>query len=71
MTCHYNRDCCNTTKKVGENANLMIEKNKIILRLLHNKGIQDKRNMWYLNNGPNNHMYGYKDKIIELDETIV
>jgi hypothetical protein len=32
--------------------------------------MQAKENMWYLDNGANNHMYIDRDKFIELDESI-
>jgi hypothetical protein len=49
----------------------MIEKNKeATLLLVHDEIIQDKENMWYLDNGANNHMCGDKDKFMELDEAI-
>jgi hypothetical protein len=64
-------DCWSSTKKVEENANLMIEEEKeVTLLLVHNERVQDKENMWYLDNGANNHMCGDKDKFMELDETI-
>ena len=59
------------TKKVEENVNLMIEEEKeATLLLVHNERMQDKENMWYLDNGANNHTCGDKDKFIELDEVI-
>jgi len=48
----------------------MIEKEKEITLLVHNKRMQDKENMWYLDNEASNHMCGDKNKFIELDETI-
>ena len=56
----------------------MIEENKeATLLLMHDEIIQDKENMWYLDNeannhmcGANNHMCGDKDKFMELDEAI-
>jgi len=38
--------------------------------LVHDKRMQDKDNMWYLDNEVSNHMCGYKDKLMELDEAI-
>jgi len=38
--------------------------------LVHDKRMQDKENMWYLDNEVSNHMCGYKDKLMELDEAI-
>ena len=32
--------------------------------------MQDKENMWYLDNGASNHICGDKDKFIEHDEII-
>jgi hypothetical protein len=32
--------------------------------------MQDKENMWYLDNEANNHIFEDKDKFIELDEVI-
>jgi hypothetical protein len=32
--------------------------------------MQEKKNMWYLNNGASNHMCGDKDKFMELDEQL-
>jgi len=68
-TSHYARDCWSSTKKVEENANLMIEEKQITL-LVHNKRMQDKENMWYLDNEASNHICGDKNKFIELDEAI-
>jgi len=70
-TGHYARNCWNPTKRVEENANLMIEEEKeATLLLVHNERMQDKENMWYLDNGANNHMCGDKDKFMELDKAI-
>jgi hypothetical protein len=49
----------------------MIEEEKeATLLLVHNERMQDKENMWYLDNGANNHTCGDKDKFMELDEVI-
>jgi hypothetical protein len=49
----------------------VIEKEKEAnLLLVLNKRMQDKENLWYLDNGANNHMCGDKDKFMELDEAI-
>jgi hypothetical protein len=70
-TGHYARDCWSPTKRVEENANLMIEEEKeVTLLLVHNKRMQDKENMWYLDNEASNHMCGNKDKFMELDEDV-
>jgi hypothetical protein len=56
---------------VEDNVNLMIEEEKeATMLLVYNENMQDKDNMWYLNNGANNHMCGDKDKFMELDEAI-
>jgi hypothetical protein len=46
------------------------EKKEATLLLVHNERMQDKENMWYLDNGDSNHMCGDKDKFMELDESI-
>jgi hypothetical protein len=47
------------TKKVEENVNLMIEEEKeVTLLLVHNERMQDKENIWYLDNEANNHTCG-------------
>jgi len=46
------------------------EEKKATLLLVHNKRMQDKENMWYLDNGASNHICGDKDKFIEHDEII-
>ena len=49
----------------------MIEEEKeVTLILVHNKRMQDKENMWYLDNEASNHMCGNKDKFMELDEDV-
>ena len=49
----------------------MIEEEKeATLLLVHNKRMQDKENMWYLDNGVSNHMCGDKDKFMELDKLV-
>jgi hypothetical protein len=45
------------------------EKNATLL-LVHDERMQNKENMWYLNNGANNHMCGDKNKFMELDKEI-
>jgi len=43
---HYTRDCWSLTKKVKENANLVIkEENEATLLPVHDKRIQGKENM--------------------------
>jgi len=37
---------------------------------VYNEKMQEKKNMWYLNNGASNHMCGDKDKFMELDEQL-
>ena len=69
--CHYARDCRSLTKRVKENSNLVIEEEKeTTLLLVYDERIQDKNNMWYLDNGTSNHMCGDKDKFMELNEVI-
>jgi len=49
----------------------VIEKEKeVTLLLMHDERMEDKKNMWYLDNEANNHMCGNKDKFMELDEVI-
>jgi hypothetical protein len=49
----------------------MIEEEKeVTLLLVHIERVQDKKNMWYLDNGANNHMCGDKDKFMKLGEPI-
>jgi len=70
-TGHYTRNCWNPTKRVEENVNLMIEEEKeVTLLLMHNERMQNKENMWYLDNRANNHMCGDKNKFMKLDEAI-
>jgi len=68
---HDAKDYRNPTKIVEENANLVVEEEKkTTLFLVHSERIQAIENIWYLDNGANNHMCGDKDKFIELDESI-
>jgi len=70
-TGHYARDCWSPTKRVEKNANLVIEEEKVAaLLLVHNNRMQDKANMWYLDNKASKHICEDKDKFMELDETI-
>jgi len=49
----------------------VIEKEKeVTLLLVHDERIEDKKNMWYLDNEASNHMCGNKDKFMEFDEVI-
>jgi len=46
---HYARDCCNPTKRVEENVNLVIEeKKKAIILLVYNERMQANENIWIL-----------------------
>jgi hypothetical protein len=55
---HYARDCWSPTKRVEENANLVIEEeNEATLLLVHNEKMQEKENMWYLDNGASKHVW--------------
>jgi len=57
--------------KLKKNTNLVIEEEKkVTLLLVHDEIMQDKKNMWYLDNEANNHMCRDKDKFMELDEAI-
>ena len=68
---HYTRDSWSPTKKVEEDTNLVIkEKKEATLLLMHGEKIQDKENMWYLDNGASNHINGDTNRFIELDEAI-
>jgi len=46
------------------------EENDATLLLVHDERMQNKENIWYLDNGANNHMCGDKNKFIELDKEI-
>ena len=46
------------------------EEKEDTLLIVHNERMQDKENMWYLDNGASNHMCGDKNKFMELDKTI-
>ena len=46
------------------------EEKDATLLLVHDERMQNKENMWYLNNGANNHMCGDKNKFMELDKEI-
>jgi hypothetical protein len=46
------------------------EKKEVTLLLVHNERMQNKKNMWYLDNRVNNHMCGDKNKFMKLDEAI-
>ena len=48
----------------------MKEEKQDNLLLVHLEQKQAMENMWSLDNGANNHMYGDKDKFMELDELI-
>jgi len=40
------------------------------LLLVYDERMKNKENMWYLDNEASNHMYGDKEKFMELDEAI-
>ena len=62
-------DCWNSTRKIGENVNLIIkDKKEATLLLVHDERMHVKENMWYLNNDTNYHMCRDRGKFIELDE---
>jgi hypothetical protein len=46
------------------------EENDATLLLVHDERMQNKENIWYLDNRANNHMCGDKNKFIELDKEI-
>jgi len=46
------------------------EEKDATLLLIHDERMQNKENMWYLDNGANNHMCGDKNKFMELDKEI-
>ena len=46
------------------------EEKDATLLLVHDERMQNKENMWYLDNGANNHMCGDKNKFKELDKEI-
>jgi len=59
-TSHYARDCWSPTKRVEENANLVIEEqNEATLLPVHNEKMQEKK-MWYLDNGASKHVWKQK-----------
>jgi len=46
------------------------EEKEAIILLVRDKRMQDKENIWYLDNRASNNMCGDKDKFMELDEAI-
>jgi hypothetical protein len=46
------------------------EEEEATLLLVHDERMQAKEKMWYLDNGSKNHMCGYKEKFMELNESI-
>jgi len=46
------------------------EKKATLLLVHNNERMQDKENMWHLDNKVGNHMCGDKDKFMKLDEAI-
>jgi hypothetical protein len=46
------------------------EEKEATLLLVNNERMQDKENIWYLDNRASNHICGDKDKFMELNEAI-
>jgi hypothetical protein len=55
---------------IEENVNLVVEEEKEDTILLVYDERMKKKNVWYLDNGSNNHICEDKDKFIEPDESI-
>lgn len=68
---HYAWESYDATNGVKEKAILVsdnqeIEETTFLLQIKEDKG----DNLWSLDNGASNHMCGYKDKFVELDEKV-
>ncbi|KAL3537358.1 hypothetical protein ACH5RR_000724 [Cinchona calisaya] len=69
---HYSLECLSASKK-EQKANLVDNKQEteeptLLLVVKHEE--RDGSSTWYLDNGVSNHMCGYKEKFVELDEKV-
>ena len=64
---HFSWEC--RLNEMEEKANLINEEESTLLLTLKGED-KDVNCSWYLDNGANNHMCGYKEKFVELNENV-
>ncbi|XP_028054823.1 uncharacterized protein LOC114259031 [Camellia sinensis] len=71
---HYSNECqSRATTEAGEQANFFEQetnKSGPTILFVHHGDTENQNNVWYLDLGASNHMYGKKELFVELDETV-